>query len=300
MLSLVVACVVFLAAGSSFAAQEYYTTSRVDHFSTDLSTYQQRYYQNDTFFGGPGSPIFVIMGGEGAIDPSVGLFYPFVYAVLAPEFRALVIEPEHRYYGTSLPFGAASYDTDKLHLLNPQQALADTADFIVSTQKKYKCTARGTPGYCPVITVGGSYPGFLSAMMRLRYPGVVDIGYAASAPMRFYSQMVDTNSYYKVVTESAKRAVPGCDDAVRGTIALFLGTPVADAVAKLNLCSGQLPPYMRSDEAVFYAEFNMLFMVQFANLNMANYPPTPDTGMARTCQRFVDQVWLCVRVSGWG
>ena len=27
----------------------------------------------------------------------------------------------------------------------------------------------GTPGYCPVITVGGSYPGFLSAMMRVRY-----------------------------------------------------------------------------------------------------------------------------------
>lgn len=38
------------------------------------------------------------------------------------------------------------------------------------------CTAeRGQPGYCPVVTVGGSYPGFLSAMMRLRYPAVVDM-----------------------------------------------------------------------------------------------------------------------------
>ena len=35
------------------------------------------YYQNDTFFGGAGSPIFVIMGGEGAIEPSTGIYYPY-------------------------------------------------------------------------------------------------------------------------------------------------------------------------------------------------------------------------------
>ena len=51
---------------------------------------------------------------------------------------------------------------------------------------------------CPVITIGGSYPGWLSAMMRLRYPAVVDAAYSASAPMKFYSHEVDQYEYYKV------------------------------------------------------------------------------------------------------
>mmetsp|Transcript_16277 Transcript_16277/g.23639 ORF Transcript_16277/g.23639 Transcript_16277/m.23639 type:complete len:137 (+) Transcript_16277:745-1155(+) len=34
--------------------------------------------------------------------------------------------------------------------------------------------------------LGGSYPGFLSAMMRFLHPGVVDIGYASSAPLPLY------------------------------------------------------------------------------------------------------------------
>ena len=51
---------------------------------------------------------------------------------------------------------------------------------------------------CPVLTFGGSYPGFLSAMMRIRYPAVVDFAYAASAPINFYAQHVDEYAYYKV------------------------------------------------------------------------------------------------------
>lgn len=69
------------------------------------------------------------------------------------------------------------------------QALADAAFFVESIRKRYGCMSG--PRRCPVITVGGSYPGWLSGMMRLRYPGVVDMAYAASAPMRFYSQQVD-------------------------------------------------------------------------------------------------------------
>lgn len=49
-----------------------------------------------------------------------------------------------------------------------------------------------------VLTFGGSYPGWLSAMMRIRYPGVVDFAYSASAPMLFYTQQVDQFAYYKV------------------------------------------------------------------------------------------------------
>ena len=38
----------------------------------------QRYYTYGRHFRGPGSPIFIILGGEGAIEPSTGILYPFI------------------------------------------------------------------------------------------------------------------------------------------------------------------------------------------------------------------------------
>ena len=176
----------------------------IDHFAAPVAnrTFLQRYYLNDTSFAGPGHPLLVIMGGEGAIPPSTGFFYPWVVDVLAPRFKALVLEPEHRFYGTSAPREHA-YELPMLRHLTPQQALADTVDLIREVQRQKQCTAHGTPGYCPVITIGGSYPGWMSAMMRLRYPAVVDGAYAASAPMKFYAQQIDEYAYYKVITASA-------------------------------------------------------------------------------------------------
>lgn len=52
------------------------------------------------------------------------------------------------------------------------------------------CSGEGDTPRCPIVTFGGSYPGWLSAMMRLRYPNVVDMAYAASAPMNYYAQAV--------------------------------------------------------------------------------------------------------------
>ena len=180
------------------SAPLFFADQLVDHFSVSGATYTQRFYRESASFGGPGSPIFLIVGGEGAIPPSVGLFYPFVVDVLAPSMRALVIQPEHRFYGTSNPAGPAPFGPAALRLLTPQQALADAAALVVAKQRAHNCTARGTAGYCPVLTVGGSYPGFLSAMMRLRYPAVIDMAYSASAPTLLYAQRVAHTAYYKV------------------------------------------------------------------------------------------------------
>ena len=116
---------------------------------------------------------YYLLGGEGAIEPSSGIYYPFVTDVLAKKFSSLVVEPEHRFYGESLPMGESSTynDFNKVaRLLNPQQALEDLMRFIRFVQRKNGCEeSRSNPNYCPVITVGGSYPGWLSAMARLRY-----------------------------------------------------------------------------------------------------------------------------------
>jgi len=63
----------------------------VTHFSPYSERWSQRYYQNSTNFKGPGSPIIVIMGGEGQITPTTGIFYPPM-VLLAARIGALIIE----------------------------------------------------------------------------------------------------------------------------------------------------------------------------------------------------------------
>lgn len=287
--------------GLSVPAEPRTFTQTLDHFAAPTlngTTFPQRYYLNDTAFGGPGHPLLVIMGGEGAIPPSTGFFYPWVVDVLAPRFKALVLEPEHRFYGTSVPPDA--YDTATLHHLTPQQALADTVALIRSVQSSKGCSARGTAEYCPVITIGGSYPGWLSAMMRLRYPAVVDGAYAASAPMRFYAQQVDQFSYYQVITRSAEAAAAGCAKAVRAATHLLPTADTPTLVAKLNLCT-PLPPYIvRGGDATAQTELLMILAVSFAGLNMGNYPPGPATGLTQACEGFLganttDAQWQSLR-----
>ena len=272
-------------AATGIPAEPHFFDNLVWHGDAASPTYKQRYYLNDTAFGGPGSPIFMIMGGEGAIPPSTGFFYPWVVDVLAPKFKALVIEPEHRFYGESLPFGNASYGNKAMRLLTPQHALDDAVALLVSTRKARGCTASGK-GYCPVITFGGSYPGWMSAMMRLRYPGVVDGAYAASAPMRFYSQEVSQYAYYEVVTSSARRVDAKCPAAVLSALTLINNASSSDLISRLDLCQ-PLPPYMAAGDATLRAELQMVFAYTFADLNMGNYPPGPETGLSRACARFL-------------
>jgi len=171
---------------TAIPADPHFFEQKVDHFSADSRTYQQRYYINDTAFLGPGSPIFVIMGGEGGIEPSTGIFYPSI-VLLAQRLGGFVVEPEHRFYGASQPL--QPYSSQSLQLLNPAQALADAAALLTSLRQRLKCSGLDGEPRCPAVSVGGSYPGFLAAMMRIRYPNVVDMAYAASAPLRFYSQV---------------------------------------------------------------------------------------------------------------
>lgn len=263
-------------------AQPHFFDNLVDHFSADDSTFSQRYYQNETWWAGPGHPILLIMGGEGAIPPETGIFYPFVVDDLAKDLGALVIEPEHRYYGESIISGRG------MSLLTPQQALADAARLVEATRRARNCsTERGSEGYCPAVAIGGSYPGFLAAAMRLRYPSVIDIGYSASAPMRFYAQRVDQFAYYKRVTESAEKAVPGCPAAVRRILGSTLaGTSKNAMINGLGLCS-PLPQYLEEGSAeILSQELAMVVSYTFAGLNMGNYPP-PDTRLKAACEAIV-------------
>jgi pimeloyl-ACP methyl ester carboxylesterase len=263
----------------------YNFTQRTDHFGVSNETFQQRYYQNKTWWGGPGHPIICIMGGEGAIPPSTGIFYPWITDVVARVLNAYVIEPEHRFYGTSLPFGPVdSFTTANMKgYFTPQQALADTAHFIQAKKDELGCDRNGED--CPVITVGGSYPGWLSAMMRLRYPAIVDIAYAASAPVYFYAQQVSQYSYYAKVTESAEKALEGCANTVRNGLKAVQALGTVDRVVEaLDICT-PLPAYLQGNGTteLFFQELNMVVMYTFAGLNMENYPPQ-GSGLQNMCK----------------
>ena len=274
----------------------------------------QRYYASNKYFKGPGSPIFLIMGGEGAIEPSTGLYYPFVAEHLAKEFGAQVLQPEHRFYGESQPLGSdfdfTAHDENTSNitttLMTSEQAMLDAVRLVRALQEKLGCsTERNSKLYCPVITVGGSYPGFLSAMMRVRHPTVVDMAYAASAPMGFYSQKVDQFDYYNHITIVAEKSSKGCSRAVQSTLIDDIG-PLFDHIqtrkdlekvaASMGICKNTIPRYIMDSVAdadpkndagsTFYDELMMVVGYTFANYNMANYPPDNKTSLYNACQIF--------------
>lgn len=76
---------------------------RLDHFkSSDLRTWNQRYFVNDTFFNRKGNgPVFLMIGGEGRASPVwvvVGSMMKY-----AAKYGALCFLLEHRFYGKSHP-----------------------------------------------------------------------------------------------------------------------------------------------------------------------------------------------------
>lgn len=99
-------------------------------------------------------------------------------------------------------------------LLSIEQAMADYANLIADTRTKYKCP------HCPVVAGGGSvcartpafydfllppltslagqYSGKLAAYMRLKYPTIVDMALAASAPVFLDSPGFGVESVHRV------------------------------------------------------------------------------------------------------
>ena len=258
----------------------YYNDQLVHHTNdnTNQRKWTQRYYQSDTYFKGPGNPILLILGGEGAIEPEEGLLYPFIVNEVAQEFNALVVQIEHRFYGESLPI--LSYTNEDLKLLmNTEQALFDAVRFVQYIKSKNNCSLdKFSPNYCAVIAVGGSYPGYMSAMIRIVHPDVVDIAYAASAPLKFYAQLVQQDAYYDHITYVAEKASSGCASAVSHSLykvqeLLFNESHSFEDMANdIGICPDSLPTYINTSKT-FAEELFMIIGYTFANYNMAFYPP---------------------------
>ena len=107
----------------------------VDNFDfSSNATYSQRYLVNSDYWT-PNSnqPIFFYTGNEGSIEgfaANTGFMNEY-----AEGAGALIIYAEHRYYGTSLPFGQNSFTKENIKYLTVEQALADFAALIVDLKE---------------------------------------------------------------------------------------------------------------------------------------------------------------------
>ncbi|CAK1544360.1 unnamed protein product [Leptosia nina] len=180
----------------------------LDHFGFQRNeTFNIKYLENDENWDRGSGPIFFYTGNEGQIE----LFAKhtgFMWEI-APNYRAKIVFAEHRYYGSSMPFGNKSLDNEHIGYLTAAQALADYAKLI-----DYLQGGALHPRY-PVIAFGGSYGGMLAAYFRMKYPHVVVGAIAASAPVHMYPGMVPCDVFSRIVTSSFKIANAKCVENVK-------------------------------------------------------------------------------------
>lgn len=86
----------------------------------------------------------------------------------------------------------------------------------------------------PVVTLGGSYSGKLSAYMRLKYPFLVSMALAASAPIYLDSVgLTSSVAYYNVVEAATTKISPKCPAAVKAAFSAYEATPSPAARQKV-------------------------------------------------------------------
>jgi alpha-L-fucosidase len=183
---------------------------------------------------------------------------------MVERFGGLKLMMEHRFYGDSLPFGEESFENrpDRIGLLSMENALGDYAALISEVKREVGCAD------CPVLALGGSYPGMLTAYFRYKYPSIVDMGLPASAALFMNSPMTPQYAYYDIITKAAAKIDPKCPAAVR---TMFKGLAAASAEERtkgLSLCYPASTAVEGSwDDLEFWTT------QWFAGLGMGNYPP---------------------------
>ncbi|KAG7163122.1 Lysosomal Pro-X carboxypeptidase-like [Homarus americanus] len=198
--------------GYAYKYETYFYKQKVDHFSfVDPDSYSQRYLINDESWDSDGGPIFFYAGNEGDITwfaENTGFMWD-----IAPEFNALIIFAEHRYYGVSLPYGNKSFTEPKYSgYLTSEQALADFAELI-----SYLRIALPGAKNSAVIAFGGSYGGMLAAWFRMKYPHVVQGSIAASAPILQFIDITPCEKFGQVVTADFARESSQCVEVIRNS-----------------------------------------------------------------------------------
>ncbi|KAG8445347.1 hypothetical protein GDO86_010216 [Hymenochirus boettgeri] len=190
------------AAPSLVPVEEYWFVQKLDHFSgADTRVWKQRYFVNDSYVQ-KGGPVFLMIGGEGPANPA--WMTSGAWLTYAEKLGALCLMLEHRFYGKSHP--TKDMSTDNLRYLSSQQALADIAHFQTIMMESLGLAERKW------VALGGSYPGSLAAWYRIKYPHLVHMAVASSAPVK---ALVDFSGYLEVVQLALARNHSDCPKTIK-------------------------------------------------------------------------------------
>jgi len=179
---------------------------RQDHFDpVNNATFQQQLTVDAEYYGGSGSPVFVFLGGEAPL----GVFEfqeAFIRESLVPQFGALYVALEHRYFGKSIP--VESLTTDNLRYLTIAQALEDAATVIQAVREEFV-------GSGPTVVFGCSYSANLAAWFKLKYPELAIGAVAASPPLEAKLNFTEFYGWF----EHAAVQFDGCSGRIREGVA---------------------------------------------------------------------------------
>ncbi|XP_039232681.1 putative serine protease K12H4.7 [Drosophila yakuba] len=210
--------------------EERWITQKLDNFDdSNNATWQDRIYINNKYFV-DGSPIFIYLGGEWAIDPS-GITSG-LWKDIAKQHNGSLLYTEHRFFGESIPITPLS--TENLaKYQSVEQALADVINVIATLKQedKYKDSK--------VVVSGCSYSATMATWIRKMYPEIIRGSWASSAPIL---AKVNFKDYMKVVGESyATLGGQYCYDLIDNATSyyenLFEIGNGTQAAKELNLCS---------------------------------------------------------------
>ncbi|KAF0716567.1 Aste57867_2778 [Aphanomyces stellatus] len=210
------------------APEEWFETQKLDHTdAANSAVWKQRFFTNDEFYGGAGSPVFVYINGENvARNTTVGSTGLFMN-VLAKKHKALIVSLEHRYYGKSQP--VADYTTANLKYLTAEQALNDLANFQDHLIAKRKLVDSKW------VAFGGSYPGMLAAWAKSKHPTRFVGSVASSGPIL---AKADYHEYGDVVAFGLQYyGKEQCVNTVKTALTAFdklVASTKAEDVAELN------------------------------------------------------------------
>ncbi len=232
----------------------------IDHFNPlDGRTWAQRYWVDNTFYSpGSNSPIFLYICGESTCKgtPSTG---SYVYQ-MAQKTGALLVALEHRYYGLSQPFGPQSMKTENLRYLTVENALEDLAYFILWFKDNY--TYKITESQ-PWITVGGSYPGALSAWFRNKYPHMTVGAWASSGVV---NSILDYTEYDYQIYLSVAKSGEACPQTIQNLTQYFeyqLYNTSTDVAQALKAKFGDNAVKLSNDEMLWFIADSFVSFVQY-------------------------------------
>ena len=155
----------------------------LNHDDPSAGTFSQKYWYNDQWWGGPGSPVVLFTPGEIAAEGYQGyLTNNTITGAYAQAIQGAVVMLEHRFWGNSSPYDTLS--TTNLQQLTLKNSIADLTHFARTVQLPFDKNGSSNAPQAPWVLSGGSYSGALSSWTASTAPGTFWAYHSSSAPVQ--------------------------------------------------------------------------------------------------------------------